>query len=177
MCVIERTPEIETRRLTLRAPRMTDAPRLATLMNEFELARMTSRVPHPYGLGDAIAFLEAQQGRDPASGQFFLVDLEDQGVVGGIGFDREPGRPAEVGYWIGAPFRGRGLATEALGAALGWAARTWKRRMVMAGHFADNPTSGRVLCKAGFLYTGQIEPRMSLARGEIAPTRMMIWLP
>lgn len=177
MCVIERTPEIETRRLTLRAPDMADTPRLAALMNDLDLARMTSRVPHPYGMNDALAFIEAQQARDPASGQFFLIELEDQGVVGGVGFDRKPERPAEVGYWIGAPFRGRGLASEALVAALGWAARSWKRRMIVAGHFADNPASGRVLCKAGFLYTGQIEPRLSLARGEIAPTRMMIWLP
>jgi len=177
MCVIERTPVIETRRLTLRAPAIDDAARMALLMNAFDIARMTSRIPHPYGLDDATAYIQARQASDPAAGAEFLIELEDQGVVGGIGFNRPPGHAAEVGYWVGKPWWGRGVASEALTAALDWAARIWKRRMITAGHFADNPASGRVLCKAGFLYTGQIEPRPSLARGEPAATRMMIWLP
>ena len=41
---------------------------------------------------------------------------------------------------------------------------------------ADNPASGAVLIKAGFLYTGDVMPRFSAARGEEAPTRMMVWL-
>jgi len=46
----------------------------------------------------------------------------------------------------------------------------------MSGHFADNPASGRVLEKAGFLYTGEVQSRRSTARGAAAPTRMMVWL-
>ena len=57
-----------------------------------------------------------------------------------------------------------------------WARRKWKKRAVVAGHFADNPASGRVLSKAGFLYTGEVKQRPSLARGEPAATRMMVWL-
>jgi RimJ/RimL family protein N-acetyltransferase len=47
---------------------------------------------------------------------------------------------------------------------------------VASGHFADNPASGRVLEKAGFLYTGDIERRYSRARAEAVDTRMMVWL-
>ena len=48
---------------------------------------------------------------------------------------------------------------------------------MVAGHFADNPASGQVLCKAGFLYTGDVELRPSAARGRAdVPTRMMVWL-
>ena len=82
----------------------------------------------------------------------------------------------ETGYWIGRPFWGRGFATEALEGALVWAGKRWKRRALMAGHFADNPVSGRVLEKAGFLYTGETRPRFSLSRGEAVDTRMMVWL-
>ena len=64
----------------------------------------------------------------------------------------------------------------AVRAALGWVKRDWRKRLVVAGHFADNPASGQVLCKAGFLYTGDVEPRASRARGDEVPTRMMIWL-
>ena len=65
---------------------------------------------------------------------------------------------------------------EALEGALVWASKRWKRRALMAGHFADNPASGRVLEKAGFLYTGETRRAFSRARGEIADTRMMVWL-
>jgi RimJ/RimL family protein N-acetyltransferase len=66
--------------------------------------------------------------------------------------------------------------TEALEAALAWAGGAWGKRFVMAGHFADNTDSGRVLVKVGFLYTGEVLPRFSTARGEEAATRMMVWL-
>jgi len=55
--------------------------------------------------------------------------------------------------------------------------RDWRRNVVVAGHFADNPASGQVLCKAGFLYTGDVERRASRSRGGAeVPTRMMVWL-
>ena len=66
--------------------------------------------------------------------------------------------------------------TEAARAAMAWAREQWGRRVVVSGHFADNPASGRVLEKAGFLYTGEVQPRHCHARGQTADTRMMIWL-
>ncbi len=66
--------------------------------------------------------------------------------------------------------------TEAVRAVLVWAHSVWGRRYLVAGHFADNPASGRVLTKAGFLYTGDVGQRRSLARGEDVDMRMMVWL-
>ena len=89
----------------------------------------------------------------------------------------EDGDPApEVGYWIARPFWGRGFATEALQGAMAWASRAWRRRALMAGHFTDNPASGRVLEKAGFLYTGEVRRGFSRARGAEAEARRMVWL-
>lgn len=176
MCMIEISPTIETRRLTLRAPGIQDTPRLAALMNDFDIAKMTSRVPHPYGLGDAESFVAGSQSADPRKDRSFVIELDDVGVVGGIGFNATPEGRTEVGYWIGREWWGRGLATEALQGALAWAGRDWRKRFVIAGHFSDNPASGQVLCKAGFLYTGDVERRRSTARREEAATRMMVWL-
>jgi len=176
MCVIEKTPRIETRRLTLRAPEARDAPQLAQLLNEYDIARMTSRIPHPYGPEDAEDFVIRAQGIDPATDCNLLIEHEDLGVVGGLGFYTPEGAALEVGYWIGKPWWGRGIASEALMGALGWAAKDWRKRYVMAGHFADNPASGAVLTRAGFLYTGEVQWKPSLARGELAATRMMVWL-
>lgn len=176
MCVIETSPVIETRRLTLRAPERRDARQMAVLANDFDIVRMTSRMPWPYQLKDARDFIERCEHRDWARDATFAIELEDEGFVGCLGFFTNPEQALEVGYWIGRPWWGRGLATEALNGALVWASRDWKRRCVTAGHFADNPVSGTVLCKAGFLYTGVVKALPSVARQEPAPTRMMVWL-
>ena len=65
---------------------------------------------------------------------------------------------------------------QAVIAALAWVREGWARRVLTSGHFADNAPSGRVLTKADFLYTGEVEQRFSIARGEDAATRMMVWL-
>ena len=90
-------------------------------------------------------------------------------------FPDDAGRP-EMGYWLGRPYWGQGYATEVAERALVWANRDWGRRYVMAGHFADNPASGQVLSKAGFLYTGEVRQLPSVARGGEVPARMMVWL-
>jgi RimJ/RimL family protein N-acetyltransferase len=176
MCVIDDHPRLETRRLVLRAPETPDAARIAELAGAWDIARMTTRMPHPYGPRDAQAFLAAVHAQDPRRDNTFLIEHEREGPVGMVGLFHDTAPWPELGYWIGKPFWGRGLATEAVEAALDWTARRWKKRAVIAGHFADNPASGRVLDKAGFLYTGEVVRKFSRARGEPAATRMMVWL-
>lgn len=176
MCVIETTPVIETRRLTLRAPEPRDLSRLAQLADDPGVARMTLRMPSPYRLNDAEAFMAQVAAQDPRSAATYLIEHEDAGPVGVIGLFEDGDLSPEVGYWIGRPYWGRGFATEALEGALGWAAKRWKRRALVAGHFADNPASGRVLEKAGFLYTGERRVDFSRARNALAEIRRMVWL-
>jgi RimJ/RimL family protein N-acetyltransferase len=176
MCVIEKGPTIETRRMTLRAPAANDAPRIARLAGDFDVARMTTRMPWPYSLQDADGFIARSQIQDRRTDSVFVIDLEDEGAVGVLGFFTPPDGHLEVGYWLGRPYWGRGLATEALQGALTWARTDWRKKLVVAGHFADNPASAQVLIKAGFLYTGVVETKPSVARGEPVDTRMMIWL-
>lgn len=176
MCVIEGSPVIETRRLTLRAPERGDARRMAELANDFDVVKMTGRMPFPYRLADAEAFIGRCEQRDPRREVQFAIEVEDQGYAGGLGFFPNAEGQLEVGYWLGRPFWGRGIATEALKGALVWASRDWKKRCVVAGHFEDNPASGVVLTKADFLYTGVVREMPSLARGATARSRMMVWL-
>ncbi|PZO39528.1 MAG: N-acetyltransferase [Alphaproteobacteria bacterium] len=176
MCVIETSPVIETRRLLLRAPGMQDCSRIAAMANDVDVARMTLRMPHPFGVGDAEAFVVAVAGQDPARASTFLIEHEDHGPVGVIGLFEDSDPAPEAGYWIGRDFWGRGYATEAVEAALVWASRRWKRRALVAGHFDDTPASGRVLEKAGFLYTGEVRKEFSRARNAPVRTRRMVWL-
>ena len=76
-----------------------------------------------------------------------------------------PGEASEVelGYWVAAGARGRGVATEAAGAATLFAFERLAAETVLAGHFTDNPASGRVLAKLGFELVGpQMLPSMVL---------------
>jgi len=184
MCAVFTPARIESDRLILRSPRPDDAVHIAERINDFDIARMTTRVPYPYALSDAEDFLEGYAATSPVLDRVFLVEHRAFGPMGVLGFHEQPTNwsksgcalSPELGYWLARAFWGRGFATEAVLAALDWARDVWKLRAVAAGHFADNPASARVLEKAGFLYTGEVQERFSRARGEIAPTRMMVWL-
>src|SRR5690349_7001263 len=164
MCAIEVTPVVATERLILRGPVRTDAAALAHLLNDLNVAGMTSRIPHPYGLADAEAWLDQAMRCDFRDEAAFVIEHRSFGVVGGLGF--MPGDRPELGYWIGRPYWNRGYATEAARGAMKWVKRDWRKPVVVSGHFADNPASGQVLCKAGFPYTGDVEKRVSVARGR-----------
>ena len=168
------TDVTETARLKLRPLAPADAARLAELADDWDVARQTGALPHPYGRADADAFI-ARQADAPDGERAFAVDRAGE-LAGVMGFHACFDGPwPEMGYWLGRSYWGAGLATEAARAGLGWArGRGW--RAVAAGHFTDNPASGRVLEKAGFLYTGVRVAYPSVARGETADARRMIWL-
>lgn len=157
-----------TPRLLLRPGWIEDAPALAAAIGEEATARKLARVPWPYGIEDARRFLAQEPGPLPD----FLIFLREAGgprLVGGIGLQRDAAGEAELGYWIGSTHRGRGYATEAGRAVIELAHAGLKLRRVVAGHFLDNPASGRVLRKLGFRPTGRVKALHSAARGETAP--------
>jgi RimJ/RimL family protein N-acetyltransferase len=154
-----------------------DAPAIAEFANDPGVVGMLSSWPYPYRLADADAWLAKIARADRRVRADFVVEHRQFGFMGVLGFGEVEPRRIELGYWLGRPFWGRGYATEALDAALRWVKHDWKKQVVWAGHFADNKASGQVLCKAGFLYTGEVKPRASLGRGgRSAPNRMMVWL-
>ena len=185
MCAMTAPTRLETERMVLRPLRRSDAGWIAAGINDYDITRMMVRPPYPYGLADAEAFLDRMEAADGSRERAFAIESRSGGAIGVVGFHEQPldwspsgtALSPEVGYWLARDHWGHGLASEAVGAALSWAERTWKVRAVTSGHFADNPASGRVLEKAGFLYTGEVQRRPSIARGgEAPPTRMMLWL-
>ena len=129
------------------------------------VVRNLSRAPWPYSAEHARAFVSRPQ--DARRPTFLLVRPSDGMAVGCAGLGDLDGE-AELGYWITRPFWGQGYATEAGGGVLE-VARLLGVKRVSAGHFVDNPGSGRVLRKLGFVPTGQTRPRFSCARGCEVP--------
>ena len=160
---------IKTDRLTLRVPQDDDAEALARGLGVLDIARMTARVPHPYPVEAAEAWIELQRAGRQRGDEISFV-IEEQGrLCGGIGvFRPAPEHGWEVGYWVEKSCWGRGIATEALTAIVDWAREELGADQLTAGYFTDNPASSRVLEKAGFEPTGCEESKFSLARGENA---------
>jgi RimJ/RimL family protein N-acetyltransferase len=157
-----------TKRLMLRPGWPEDAPALARAIGHEGVVATLARAPWPYALGDAETFLAVPRG--PAHPNFLICEREGDTaeVVGGIGIEHRADGAHELGYWLTPAVWGRGYATEA-GRAVIEIARTLRLRRLHAGHFTDNPASGRVLAKLGFRPTGRVVPRRSLARPGESP--------
>ena len=160
-----------TERLLLRPGWAEDAPALAKAIADEAIVRNLANAPWPYGLDEAKAFLD--KPHDPVLPTFLLMKLSDGApeLVGAVGFARKPNGAVELGYWIARAHWGQGYATEA-GRQLIDIARAIGVCQLEAGHFVDNPASGRVLEKLGFIATGRIVPRHSCARGGEVPCRL-----
>ena len=169
-------PALRTERLTLRPLAPADAPRLAELANDFDVVKMTGGMPYPYVVADAERFIGRASGADPGREAHFAVELVGEGPVGSVGFYPHGAPGPELGYWLGQPFWGRGIATEMLAAVMAWARDNWGRRCVVACHQRDNAASAAALIRAGFLYTGRIEALPCKARDEDVACRWMVWL-
>ena len=158
-----------TTRLLLRPGWIEDAPALAQAIADKAIVTKLTRAPWPYHLHHAEAFLAG--ARDPRYPDLliFARTLGAPRLVGGIGLHRDAEGETELGYWIARPYWGLGFATEAGEAVVRMARESLKHPKLVAGHFIDNPASGRVLHKLGFRPTGRTVARRSVARDEIVP--------
>lgn len=114
-------------------------------------------VPHPYSAEDAAEFIsKTLSARAEDEGYTFALIARASGAfVGCMGIHLIPAhRRAEVGYWIGVPFWGRGYATDALRRLLRFGFEALALNRIEAGHFPQNPASGRVMRKAGMRAEG-----------------------
>src|SRR4051794_25953694 len=107
--------EIETARLVLRLPAGADAAAITELARDHAVASMTARIPHPYVLADAESFIRsAAENRRKGHALTLVIErLSDGVLLGCTGFDISEKASAEIGYWVGRPYWGNGVATEA----------------------------------------------------------------
>ena len=149
---------LKTRRMLLRPPFMDDAPQIAERVGLKEVAWNLGRVPHPYQVSDAEDWLQDVPSRWEEDTAYVLaMTRRGEGVMGCISLRLMPMDVWEIGYWLGKPWWGQGYATEAATALLDWAERELSISRFASGHFTDNPASGRILTKLGFIRAGETE--------------------
>ncbi len=154
---------MRTQRLFLRPPFPEDWRQVYRGINDAGVVRMLASAPWPYRPEDAQKFCATK--RDPLDVRMAIALPGPDGapLIGQIGMDCTEEVP-EVGYWLARGHRGKGYATEALRGMVDIARMLGVRRL-QAGHYLDNPASGRVLRKCGFVELGEVRPTHALGRG------------
>lgn len=161
------TVSLELNRCLLRPLQESDARSIAVHANSRKIwLNVRDRFPHPYRLDDAVEFI--QKAGDSATESVFAVDVGGA-AVGAVGLmlrDDVDRVSAEIGYWLGEEFWGKGIATEAVKAVTAYGIRQFRLTRVFASVFASNLASARVLEKAGFSLEGRLR-RSAVKDGQI----------
>jgi len=146
-------PTLETARLRIRPYSEADIEELLPLIGAREVAATTLRIAHPYTEQDARDFLKLTKEPDKI---WLAITLKSDGrQIGGIGLRVDPQHHhAELGYWLGVAFWGKGYATEAAQEMLRYGFEDLGLHRIFASHFKHNPASGKILRKLGMRYEG-----------------------
>lgn len=161
---------LRTARLELSAPRGEDVDAIHAACQDAAIQRFTT-VPSPYLPTDAESFVELAATWWAEGSQATWAIRLDRRLVGMIGLAHLPGGGPELGYWIAADVRGRGVATEAARAVIDWgfsperpAVQRIEWRAVVG-----NVGSARVARSLGFRYEGLLRQAHcnSLGRADL----------
>ena len=139
--------------------RPSDKSALIEHLNDRDIYDRTFRIPFPYTVADAEAFLARVTKDTEQHGQsaHFAIRTGDDALIGGCGFNGiEVGKShmAEVGYWLAKPFWGRGIMSAVVQRVCQHAFEEFGLAKLIAHVYTHNPASARVLEKCGFVQEG-----------------------
>ena len=155
---------IEIGEWCVRSFRPDDAPPLAKYGNNRNVARnLRDRFPHPYRVEDAEEWIQFAMQQEPETIFAIASSTEAIGSIGLELYDDVHRRSAQVGYWLGEPFWGQGIATLALSALTDYAFAQFDLARMYAYVYEWNPASARVLEKAGYEYEGRLRKSVTKA--------------
>lgn len=141
----------------LRAWTLADAPVLAELINNKKVQdNLRDGIPFPYGEEDAKVFLSEMLASDPDQNIAFAIEADGKliGSISAVRCGNIHFRTAELGYYLGEPYWGKGFATEAVRQICEYVFQKTDIIRIFAEPFAYNAASCRVLEKAGFQLEG-----------------------
>ncbi len=141
--------------ILLRKLSLNDQATLARLANNKKIwSNLRDMMPHPYSEQDALNYINMVQSNDKNA--IFAIDYKGEhcGMIGLHPKDDVYKKSAEIGYWIGEPFWGNGIATKAIQLITQYGFEEMKLVRIFAGVFGFNKASMHVLEKNGFIKEG-----------------------
>ncbi|MGM9843018.1 MAG: GNAT family N-acetyltransferase [Muribaculaceae bacterium] len=163
-------------RITLRSWRNSDAETLHKYASDEEVGTRAGWQPHR-SVEESLSIIKTVFN-NPTT---WAIELNETGeAIGAIGYGPScdcslPAREGEptVGYWVAKPYWGMGICTEALQMMIDYVKMNTGIASLISGHFIDNPASGRVMEKCGFIATGDLCYDQTLYMGDGKPIRVL----
>lgn len=151
--------ELATPRLRLRPQHASDIPAIIDGLNDWEVVRWLTVVPHPYTQADAEEWIGRQTTPTPGHAHF-AIELGGNGLIGVVTLD------SELGYWMQRRHQGHGYMTEACAALLEWHFTARPDDRVTSGYHVGNAASAAVQRKLGFVASGARDMRFVRSQGQ-----------
>jgi len=156
--------KLSTERLILRKLDATDANRIEELAGDYDVAKTTLNISHPYPKGYALVFIHSVIESE-AKGKlvtYAITKKETNELIGlmAISINSTFNR-GELAYWVGKPYWGQGYGTEAAKALLQYGFEVLKFNRIYAQSFTTNPGSWRIMEKIGLKYEGTLRQHVS----------------
>jgi len=156
-------PTLITDRLCLRPFDLSDAKEVQRQAGNLNVAKTTLNVPHPYEDGMAESWISTHRSTfEKRQTTILAVTLKESGqLIGCMSIDAIAGqKKAELGYWIGEEFWGKGYGTEAAREIVKYGFDVLKLNKIQARHSAENPASGKIMLKIGMEKEGFLKADM-----------------
>ena len=159
---------IRTERLTLKPVVAEDAEVATPHCNDPRIHRMVTSIP-AHQTVDEVASFFSKMANDPDADLFSV--WHNRSFAGVCSTALKPDKGLfSLGYWYAPHYWGSGFATEAGTALIAYTLHNRRISGLISSYFVDNPASGRVLNKLGFMPAGRIT-QFCMGRGEHVPTR------
>lgn len=167
---------METERLILRPWRESDAEALFKYASDPDVGPRAGWPPHQ-SVEESLQIIRTVFNTPT----MWAVELKETGeAIGCVGYLpasvsnlQIPDDQCEVGYWIGKPYWGRGICTEALRLVIDYCFNVKHYTVLWGDFFPTNPASGRVMIKCGFIDTGREIICPNLEIGSDKPVKVM----
>ena len=154
---------LKTQRLVLRSPTEDDVERIVELLNNWDVVKNLALAPYPYRRAHAEEFLVRSKMRKKTADAAVYAITFDDGLLGIISVAPQSRGP-NLGYWLGEPYWGQGIMTEAVGAVVAAFFGPIANQLLTSGIFLGNDASLAVQRKLGFDIVGE-SSAMCVARG------------
>jgi RimJ/RimL family protein N-acetyltransferase len=163
--------------ITLRTFSMNDVDAVVALCQDPEIPRWTT-VPSPYAEPEARTWIAAHEAQWLAGfeASFAITDPNSGVVMGSVGLFRDlaDATTSEIGYWVGADFRRRGIATRSVTLLSDWGAKVAGLKRMRLVTLMGNTASERVAQRAGFDRVGEVTDYRSERRPDVS-SHVTVW--